>query len=236
MKVRVTLGSILVALTALYLFLSVGDEVALGGWFSAYAIALNILSEQKAALLSSMFWGALTLGRLIAIPLSAALAPPYMLLIAMTGSSIATALFCGFPTHPVSLWSVTAATGLFLAPVYPSSVAMPGTFGLRITGRATSFLIVGACMGEVTVPFTIAPPFEYLGPLSFRWVTLGVTLAAFTVFGMQWLVGKKILRSYSIDSFAGSLKGSRPNRDVSHEDESKEEVSVKSDAQSSINA
>jgi len=44
----------------------VGVEVAYGGWIFTYAVKVFGMGETEADYLSSAFWGAITLGRLLA--------------------------------------------------------------------------------------------------------------------------------------------------------------------------
>ena len=47
-----------------------GASLAYGGWIYTYAIKMNLANATQAAYLTSVFWGALTLGRLAAIPIA----------------------------------------------------------------------------------------------------------------------------------------------------------------------
>jgi FHS family Na+ dependent glucose MFS transporter 1 len=63
---------LLVALIVLFFFLYVGAEVSFGGWVFTYAVTLELTTETFAAYLTSAFWGSLTVGRLLAIPIALA--------------------------------------------------------------------------------------------------------------------------------------------------------------------
>ena len=69
-----------VFLIALLLFLFVAAEASYGGWVYTYALKLGIGSVTAAAYLTSAFWGAFTLGRLVSIPLAARFRPAQFLL------------------------------------------------------------------------------------------------------------------------------------------------------------
>jgi len=51
--------------TGLFLLVYVGAEVSAGGYMYAYAVIQDLATETSAAFLTSMFWGALTLGSLL---------------------------------------------------------------------------------------------------------------------------------------------------------------------------
>ena len=73
-------------------FVFVGAEVGIGGWTYTYAIKQNLATETSAAYLTSGFWGAFTLGRLIAIPISSKLRPQAMLLTDILGAALSIGL------------------------------------------------------------------------------------------------------------------------------------------------
>ncbi len=52
----------------LFLFFYVGAEITFGGWVYTYAVTLKLASAAGAAYLTSAFWLAFTVGRLISIP------------------------------------------------------------------------------------------------------------------------------------------------------------------------
>ena len=60
----------LIALIAAVFACYVAAEVGFGGWISTYALELGFGDAADTAYLASVFWGCLTLGRLIAVPLA----------------------------------------------------------------------------------------------------------------------------------------------------------------------
>jgi len=86
------LSRLIVALTAFSLFTYVGVEVAYGGWIFTYAVKVFGMGETEADYLSSAFWGAITLGRLLAVPLAARLSSSRLLLADHLGSTLAIVL------------------------------------------------------------------------------------------------------------------------------------------------
>ena len=75
-----------------FYFLYVGAEVAYGGFIMKFAVAYKCWTKIKAALLTSVFWGAFAFGRSIAIFLSRCLSPTVMLVadLALSVASIGT--------------------------------------------------------------------------------------------------------------------------------------------------
>ncbi len=68
-----------------FFFLVVGLEGAFGGWLYTYATQLELGTAVTAAYLTSAFWGAFTLGRLIGIPLSIRFRPRTLILADVIG-------------------------------------------------------------------------------------------------------------------------------------------------------
>ncbi len=80
---------------SLFLFLYVGAEVGFAGWIFTYAVTTKLGTAATAAYLTSLFWGSLTLGRALMIPVAARLKPETILTASLAGAllSFATMLF-----------------------------------------------------------------------------------------------------------------------------------------------
>jgi FHS family Na+ dependent glucose MFS transporter 1 len=155
----------LVALIALFLGLYVGAEVSFGGWIYSYAVALDLASEATAAYLTSAFWGAFTLGRLISIPLAAYLRPRTVLIMDLLGALLSAGVIVIAYRTPLALWIGTIAIGLTLASIFPTVLSLAER-RMPITGRVTSWFFVGASLGAMILPWLMGQLFSSLGPQS----------------------------------------------------------------------
>lgn len=177
-----TIDTRLVLLMMLLFFLYVGVEVGFGGWIFTYAIEVRIASESAAAYMNSIFWGALTLGRLLSIPLAKRLAPS-RLLIGNFGFAI---LFLGviiiWPTTALVVWVSSAGLGLALSSVFPTLLAL-GESRMKITGRVTGFFFLGSSLGGTLLPMLMGQIFEYIGSYQIM-----LTLFGFACCGLIVLV------------------------------------------------
>jgi FHS family Na+ dependent glucose MFS transporter 1 len=153
----------LMSLFALLLFLYVGAEIGFGGWIFTYAVSAHLASETVAAYLTSAFWGALTLGRLLAIPLSARLRPYAILLGDFSGCLASVGLLLLLPGSAVATWLGALGLGLSMASIFPTAITL-AEHHLRITGRVTGWFMVGASLGGMSLPWLIGQLFEALGP------------------------------------------------------------------------
>ncbi len=103
----------LVFLAALFLFCYSGFANIFGGWIFSYVIRLDLTSEANAAYITSMFWGAFMVGRLISIPVAARFRPSSILLGDLVGCLLSISVILIWPTSLTSIWVGAAGLGLF---------------------------------------------------------------------------------------------------------------------------
>ena len=153
----------LVFLIALLLCLYIGAEVSWGSWIYSYVLKVNIGNESMAAYLTSLFWGSLTIGRLLGVPIGARFRPRAILLTDIVGCFVSVGIAIIWPTSITAITVATVCAGLSMASIYPTAL----TFAerrMKITGQITGFLIVGGSVGGMIVPLVIGQMFESIGP------------------------------------------------------------------------
>jgi len=173
----------LTVLIAGLMFLHLGAELGYGNWIFSYGLAVDVGPETTARLLNSVFWGALTLGRLIAIPVAAWLLPRTMLLIDLIGAAISMGVILLLPGWAPAVWIGTFGFGLSLASFFASAFNFAER-RMPITGRVTGYILVVANAGSMTIPWLIGQLFESVGPqamMSTIGLTVVVSLALFAV-------------------------------------------------------
>jgi FHS family Na+ dependent glucose MFS transporter 1 len=158
-------GNSVVLLVTLLLFLFVGAEGGFGGWIYSYALALDLGSTTTAAYLTSAYWGALTFGRLVAIPIASRARPRWILLADGIGCLASIGLLFVWPDSPSAAWISTIGMGLFMASVFPTAITLAER-RIPITGRTTGWFLVGASMGGMTLPMLMGQLWEAAGPQS----------------------------------------------------------------------
>ncbi|MCK5428431.1 MAG: hypothetical protein KAI94_03115, partial [Anaerolineales bacterium] len=155
---------LLVSLVAAFLFLYVGAEVGYGGWIFTFAVQqLNLSGVAAAAYLTSAFWGALTLGRLLSIPIATRLRPRTILLADLVGCLASIAVLLLWSESIIAIWIGTLGLGLFLASIFPTTLTLAER-RMTITGRVTGWFFVGVGAGAMTIPWLIGQLFESAGP------------------------------------------------------------------------
>ena len=181
---------LLVILIALFLFLYVGAEGSLGGWLFTYTTTLGLSGEAVAAYLTSSFWGALTVGRLLAIPIAARLRPRSILLIDLAGCLISVGVILLAPGSMFAVWVGTLGAGLAMASIFPTTISLAES-RIRITGQITGWFFVGASLGGMTVPWLIGQLFEPIGPRVTMLVILADVIMAVGVFVAMMLSARR---------------------------------------------
>ncbi len=173
----------LVALLTLIFFGYAAASYAVGGWIFTYATRMQLFDETSAAYLTSVYWGALTVGRLVSIPLAARLKPNRILLIDILGALAFSALMALLPGSPLALVVGTAGLGFFLATIFPTTMSLAGRV-LAINGKVTSIFSSGSSLGTLFVPWLVGQYFESVGPqvlTTLLMVDLGVALGVYAL-------------------------------------------------------
>jgi FHS family Na+ dependent glucose MFS transporter 1 len=173
----------LVALIAVFFFLYVGAEVGFGGWVYTYVVEMGLGAETTAAYLNSAFWGALTLGRLLTIPIAVRFSPRTILFADLVGCLTSVTVILLWPGSPVATWVGALGLGFSMAAVFPTMISLAES-RMAITGQVTSWFFVGASTGGMTLPWLIGQLFESIGPQVTMWVILASLIAAVGVFAI----------------------------------------------------
>jgi len=172
-----------IALIALFFFLYTGAEISFGGWIFTYAVALDMGGETTAAYLTSAFWGALTLGRLLAIPIAARFRPRSILLGGLVGCLTSVGVILLWPDALAAMWLGTLGLGFSMASIFPTTLSLAER-RLTITGQVTSWFFVGASVGGMTLPWLIGQFFESIGPRVMTFIIMVDLIVAMGVFAV----------------------------------------------------
>ncbi|MGD9146455.1 MAG: MFS transporter [Anaerolineae bacterium] len=152
-----------VILICLLLGLYVGAEAAFGGWIYTYAVALDLSDVTTAAYLTSAFWGALTVGRLLAIPLATRFRPRSILFADLTGCLLSVGILLAGSGSVTATWLGAMGLGLSMASIFPTAMSL-AEHRIPITGQVTGWFLVSASIGGMLLPWLIGQLFEPIGP------------------------------------------------------------------------
>jgi FHS family glucose/mannose:H+ symporter-like MFS transporter len=155
-----------VAVVALY----VGTESAIGGW-EATSLLAGGTGAAAAASWTAGYWAALTVGRLLAIPLALRVAPAVL----AAGSLVAAAGGLGLAHVPGVAPVAYALTGLALGPVFPTVLAW---LAVVAPGSRTSTAMVFSAgqLGGIALPVVIGRLVDAGSPAVIPSAVLGVAL------------------------------------------------------------
>ncbi len=172
---------VLTWLAAALLLLYVGAEVGFASWIYTYAMKLGLSNTTQAAYLTSLFWGAFTVGRLLAIPIAARVKAKTILLVDLVGSFLCLMIIVAFPISNKTLWISSAGTGFFFASIFPTVLVLAEQ-PIALTGRIMGFFLVGSSLGGMGVPWLIGQLIDPIGPQVMPVIVLVTIFLCFLVF------------------------------------------------------
>ena len=180
----------LIAVIMFLLFIDIGIEVGFGGWVYTYAITLNLADKVTAAYLTSAFFIALTLGRLIGIPLAARFRPSAIILADLLGGLFSITLILARLDSAVFLWIGSIGLGLSMASVFPTCLALAER-RMTVSGKITGWFMVGGSIGAMILPWITGQFFESVGPPVVIVVVAAALIAGLAVFFFYFVLPAK---------------------------------------------
>lgn len=181
---------LLVLLIAGCFFLIVGAEVGFASWIYTYALELGLADAAGAAYLTSAFWAAFTVGRLVMIPVAARVRPGVILMGDLLGCLLGIGIIAMWPASASALWAGAAVFGLSIASLFATLFSLANDH-MSITGRITGWFFVGTSSGAMTVPWIIGQFFESVGPSVTLTVVAVDLLVALVLFGAVLLAARR---------------------------------------------
>jgi FHS family Na+ dependent glucose MFS transporter 1 len=174
---------LIVTFVGILFFIYVGIEVSFSGWIYTFTITSNLGSISTAAILTSVFWMALTFGRFIAIPIASRVHPMTILRGNMIGALLSLGLILLFPNSIYTVVIGTVGFGISLASNFPSTYSLAERY-LDISGRMTGLLVSCGSLGAMFTPWFIGHFMERLSPIA-----LVATLFVYVCIGLGVLAG-----------------------------------------------
>ncbi|XP_051957401.1 major facilitator superfamily domain-containing protein 4A-like [Xyrauchen texanus] len=175
-------------LGGLVLFFYDGLVGSYTGFVYTYAVAPPLsLPHKTAGYLTCIFWAAITVGRLSAIPLSYRLKPVKLLIINQVGVIVTLLLLLFFSNSSVFLFIGTCCLGLFISSVFPCMLALTEDI-LEYKGCATTVLVTSAGMGEMLLQVLVGSVMYIHGSFSFLLCGMVFGCMAFIFFILLFFV------------------------------------------------
>jgi FHS family glucose/mannose:H+ symporter-like MFS transporter len=147
---------------ALFLMLYIGVLIGFSGWLYTIVTTEAIIPEIQADYLVSTFWGALTIGRLIMIPLSKKVDQKVLLFFDVIGCILTMTVFIIFREQVSIVWICTFLMGFFIASVFPSAISLINKY-IHMSGTITGLTFLGGNSGTLFIPWILGQVFEAFG-------------------------------------------------------------------------
>lgn len=161
----------LTLMVMLFMCVYVGAEVGIGGWLYTYAVEMGLANMTSAAYLTSVYWGAFMVGRVLSIPIATRFRPRVILWTDLIGCVISVALMALLPHSQWAIWVGAFGFGLFVASIFPTVLTWAER-RMNMSGLVTSMFFVGSSIGAIFFPWFIGQLIDAYGP----WITMPTIL------------------------------------------------------------
>ena len=152
-----------IVLTAASALLYVGTEVSFSGWIFSFTREILDSSNKTAGIMTSFFWGSITLGRGISIPLSKKLNPEKFLIIDILGSIAGISFILLFSGSSATIAVGTIIFGTFMGSFFPNLLAFTEKH-IGITGRVNGIIFTSTALGGMSLPYLSGQLFQKISP------------------------------------------------------------------------
>ncbi len=182
---------LVLAVLVLFFVMIVAGEAGVFTWASSYASAYGA-DDVSAAAFPATFWAGFTVGRLLAIPVSARI-PPMPLLIVNTLLCVAGAaamLAGGYEFARPSMFIY----GLGIGPLFATAISYAER-NITLNGFATGLFLGGASLASILIPLLIGSLLEQSGPALLPGTMLPImVISLLVVLGLRQIGGRKAFR------------------------------------------
>jgi MFS transporter, FHS family, Na+ dependent glucose transporter 1 len=187
----------------LTLFIYVGAETSYGGLIYTYTNKIE-WNDSDGKGVTAIYWGGLAIGRLVAIPLSTKFSPNKLLAIDLLGCLISSIIFIFFSTNTNVIWVMSFLHGFCYASIFPAVLNAAALCIHQIDGISTSIIIVGASIGDMTIPALAAYVLVALGTATFPIIILCCSIGCCVFFSLMFYFGHR--EEVNLDHSASASK------------------------------
>jgi MFS transporter, FHS family, Na+ dependent glucose transporter 1 len=173
-----------VFLLAVIFFAFTGAELGFSGWIYTYSSFQTYVNPTMAASINAAFGAALTIGRVISIPISVKLNSKTMLWINFSGTIVSLLILIFLSTSEVFLWLGTIGTGLFMASTFPT-LLNDAQSRMHLSGKITSVFFVGSSLGSMTIPWIMG---QLITPYGAQVIMITILCSILVATGMFYIL------------------------------------------------
>jgi hypothetical protein len=182
-------GMVLVLKGAFLLWLYIGTETGYGSLISSFATEKEFMGEKSAALLTSVYWGCMLIGRMVGVFASLKFTPRQIIISDLIGALVFTSLLFVFSGSESMLWVCSGGLGLSVGSLYASVMAWLDEV-LEVSGLIISIIVIWVCISEALLPMFLALLME-VGTDNFIYFSLSMMAGCCGVFAaMDWYRNK----------------------------------------------
>jgi len=168
---------VVVVCMTLFLLLYGGAENAFGGWAASYAVEVYKMPGPQAEYLDSVFWIAITIGRLLSVPLATRLSTRTILAFNLGGCLVTVIIMVNVAPLQIKslLWICIVVLGFCMSSIYGAAFTVPAELKVKLSGKAASAFIIAAGIGDVGIPPIVGWMMDTtLGPSGLTWALVGL--------------------------------------------------------------
>ena len=166
---------------ALLAFIYIGAEVTYGGWLFTYFTSSGLGSESAAYTLNSLFWVAVMLGRLLAIPIAERFTLGQIIVGYLLGAVVCAGVLYFLRDLSIAVWIGTIGMGLSIAALFPSTFTFVQE-NMKLSGKLTGVVWASGSTGAMILPFLIGQQIDRVGPASMMATMFFVWILALGIF------------------------------------------------------
>lgn len=138
----------ILALAVLY----TGTEQVLSGWLFTYGSDALRLFPTAASLATSLFWGAVLVGRLTAVAALRRLSNVGLVQVCLGLAFAGVALILGGRAWPALFWAGVAVVGFGFGPIFPTGMALSSQVAPERSGAVATLFVASGSAGAMTLP------------------------------------------------------------------------------------
>ncbi|XP_054721315.1 sodium-dependent glucose transporter 1A-like [Uloborus diversus] len=147
---------VIISLFSLLIFVETGTEIGYPQMLTSFAVKGKLqLSPATGSYMTSAFWAAFTVGRLVSIFLAIKLSSFTLLITDIAIASAGALVFLIFSDQEWALWVTSILLGFGISSFYPSAVSWLNKY-INVTNKIISLFVLGYSAGDMTIPFTIS--------------------------------------------------------------------------------
>jgi MFS transporter, FHS family, Na+ dependent glucose transporter 1 len=150
-----TRNVLVIGAAAVLLFLYVGAEISVSGWLPSFALLRGVTDDAAtAAYFTSLFWMAVTAGRLCWVPVAQRVHPAVILVSSLVVCALAIVAGATSSTSVAFMSTAVVVIGLGMSSIFPSTFALLAR-KVEMTGMVSAVCLCAASLGAMFFPWLI---------------------------------------------------------------------------------